>query len=312
MSAGGYSTPPFFKREPAPLVRLVLFLLFALILLVIDLRFRYLDVLRQVLSVLTYPVQVAAAKPAELARNASVYFSTLVEVQRENARLRRAELDAAQRLLLFGEIERENTRLRALLNMSERLEQISIAANILYNARDPYTRKVILDRGSHHEVEAGQAVLDETGMIGQITRVYPIQAEVTLVTDRSAAVPVKIDRNGLPGVVYGRGDGMLELRFQLSRVDVEPNDRLVTSGLDGVFPPGLPVATVISVERDARAFAHILAKPDATVDYIGQVLVLGRKEPPPPIPQDGLTPPPSARKKPLPNPFSEPKAEATQ
>lgn len=284
MSLGGHSIPPIFKKDPPPLVRLFLFLAFALVLLVIDLHFRYLDVLRQVLSVLTYPVQVAAAKPAELARNASVYFSTLVEVQRENARLRRAELDAAQRLLLFGEIERENARLRALLTMSERLEQVSIATNILYNARDPYTRKVILDRGSHHEIEAGQAVLDETGMIGQITRVYPIQAEVTLITDRSAAVPVKIARNGLPGVVYGRGDGMLELRFQLSRVDVEPGDRLVTSGLDGVFPLGLPVATVVSVERDARAFAHILAQPDAAVDYIGQVLVLGRKEPPPPLP----------------------------
>lgn len=284
MSIAGHQIPPIFRRGPSPLVQLLLLVSLSLLLLIADLRFRYLDMLRQGLSLVTYPLQMAATQPADFYRNASVYFSTLLTVQLENAQLRRTQLDAAQRLLRYEEIERENAHLRELLGMSRQLPVKSFAADILYNARDPYARKVIIDRGTQHGLEAGLLVVDERGIVGQVTRVYPIQAEVTLITDKSSAMPVKLARTGQPGVVYGVGDGTLELRFQLGSASIEVGDQLVTSGLDGVFLPGLPVAEVVQVEREGRAFARIVCKPLAAVERIGQVLVLGRYEPPPPRP----------------------------
>lgn len=285
MSLVGHKPPPIFRRGPAPLVRLLVFVSICLAMLVADLRFRYLEVLRQGLSVVTYPLQLAAATPADFVRNASVYFGTLVQVQFENADLRRKQLDVGERLLRFELLEQENARLRGLLGMSERVGVRSMAADVLYDAPDPFARKVILDRGAQQGVEAGLAVVDAEGVLGQVTRVYPIQSEVTLLTDRNQAIPVQVVRNGLRGVVFGTGRGRLEVRFVLANADIQPGDRLVTSGLDGVFLPGLPVATVESVDRESDAFARIVCVPLAGVEGPNQVLVLGRETLPPPPPE---------------------------
>jgi rod shape-determining protein MreC len=285
MSLVGHQSPPIFKQGPTPLMRLLVLVSVCLAMLVADLRFRYLEVMRQGLSVLTYPLQMAAAAPADFVRNATVYFATLVAVQKDNAELRGSQLEAAQRLLRFAQHERENGELRALLQMGQAVPVKSMAADILYDAPDVFARKVILDRGAQHGIEAGLAVVNAQGMIGQVTRVYPVQAEVTLITDKNQAVPVQIARNGLRGVLFGAGQGRLELRFTLSGADVQPGDRLVTSGLDGVFLAGLPVAEVVSVESETQSFAVILCVPVAGVERTTQVLVLGRAEAPPPRPE---------------------------
>ena len=291
MSLVGHQPPPIFRRGPAPLARLFVFVALCLALLVADLRFRYLEVLRNALSVVTYPLQMAASTPADVVRNASRYFGTLIDVQLENADLRRNQLGAGERLLRFEHLEQENAHLRALLQMSRRVETKSIAADILYNAPDPFARKVILDRGAQQGVEPGLAVVDANGVIGQVTRVHPIQAEVTLLTDRNQSIPVAVVRNGVRGVLYGVGRGMLEMRHVLADVDIQPGDQLVTSGLDGVFVPGLPVATVTRVNRDADAFARIECEPLAAIERSVQVLVVGRAAypppPPPPEPEGG-------------------------
>ena len=284
MSFVGHQPPPIFKRGPAPLARLFVFVAVCLALLVADLRFRYLEVMRNALSVVTYPLQMAASTPADVVRNASRYFGTLIDVQLENADLRRHQLGAGERLLRFEHLEQENAHLRELLQMSRRVETRSIAADILYNAPDPFARKVILDRGAQQGVEPGLAVVDANGVIGQITRVHPIQAEVTLLTDRNQSIPVSVVRNGVRGVLYGVGRGMLEMRHVLADVDIRPGDQLVTSGLDGVFVPGLPVATVTRVNRDADAFARIECEPLAAIERSVQVLVVGRAAYPPPPP----------------------------
>lgn len=284
MSFVGHQPPPIFKRGPAPLARLFVFVAVCLALLVADLRFRYLEVMRNALSVVTYPLQMAASTPADVVRNASRYFGTLIDVQLENADLRRHQLGAGERLLRFEHLEQENAHLRELLQMSRRVETRSIAADILYNAPDPFARKVILDRGAQQGVEPGLAVVDANGVIGQITRVHPIQAEVTLLTDRNQSIPVSVVRNGVRGVLYGVGRGMLEMRHVLADVDIRPGDQLVTSGLDGVFVPGLPVATVTRVNRDADAFARIDCEPLAAIERSVQVLVVGRAAYPPPPP----------------------------
>ena len=284
MSFVGHQPPPIFKRGPAPLARLFVFVAVCLALLAADLRFRYLEVMRNALSVVTYPLQMAASTPADVVRNASRYFGTLIDVQLENADLRRLQLGAGERLLRFEHLEQENAHLRELLQMSRRIETRSIAADILYNAPDPFARKVILDRGAQQGVEPGLAVVDANGVIGQVTRVHPIQAEVTLLTDRNQSIPVSVVRNGVRGVLYGVGRGMLEMRHVLADVDIQPGDQLVTSGLDGVFVPGLPVATVTRVNRDADAFARIECEPLAAIERSVQVLVVGRAAYPPPPP----------------------------
>jgi rod shape-determining protein MreC len=222
-----------------------------------------------------------------------VYFATLVRVQLENADLRRKQLGSGERLLRFELLERENAQLRSLLEMSRRVGVRSIAADILYDAPDPFARKVILDRGAQQGVEPGLAVVDAAGVLGQVTRVYPIQSEVTLLTDRNQAIPVQVLRNGLRGVLFGIGQGRLEVRFVIATADIQAGDTLVTSGLDGVFVPGLPVAEIASVDRDSAAFARIMGRPLAGVARSAPVLVLGRQVLPPPRPADEDAVPPA-------------------
>lgn len=282
MSLIGHNTPPIFKRGPAPTVRLMLYVSAALALLVTDLRFRYLELMRQTVAVVLYPVERAAATPADLVLNAATYFATLARVQQENALLRRQQLRMAEQLMRHEQLAQENSRLRSLLGMRSDLPARSVAADVMYAAHDPFTRKVILDRGTSHGIVLGDAVVDARGVIGQITRVHPIQAEATLLTDKEQAIPIAVQRNGLRGVVFGAGAGQLELRYLPATADVQPGDMLVTSGLDGLYLPGLPVATVLRVDRDTQAFARIFCMPIGDVEQSAQVLVMGRLEPPPP------------------------------
>jgi rod shape-determining protein MreC len=296
MPSADFQAHPIFKRGAAPRARLLIYVMICLTMLVVDLRFRYLEIVRQGLSVVTYPMQLAAAEPSKMVRDASEYFTSLAQVQLENADLRRRQLDVAERLLRFEQLEQENASLRGLLDMAKRVRTYSVAAEVLYPAPDPFSLKVVLDRGKE-EVELGQAVVDADGVIGQITRVYPIQSEVTLITDRNQAVPVQVERNGQRGVVFGTGKGGLELRFVLANADIRVGDRLVTSGLDGALVPGLPVAVVESVDRsNTDAFARIACQPLGGVSQSVRVLVLSRAElpPPPPKPETGDPPPPQA------------------
>lgn len=283
----GHSPPHFFKRGPAPLAKLVFFVIVSLALLISDLNLRYLDAFRQGLSVLAYPLQMAAATPADFVRNASNYFSSLVRLQIENKELKSRQLQGAERLLRLDQLEQENRHLRALLEARERQPVKSVVAEIMYTAKDPFSRKVILDKGDQAGIAAGQAVVDESGVIGQITRVFPMQSELTLLTDKDQAIPVMIVRSGLRAVLFGSGNGLMELRYLAANADVQPGDKVVTSGLDGVFLAGLPVATVAKVERDqAQTFARIPCLPAAGVEQFSHVLVLGHRENLPPRPPE--------------------------
>jgi rod shape-determining protein MreC len=172
----------------------------------------------------------------------------------------------------------ENTRLRNLLSLRERLKTTGIAAQVLYDAADPYTRKVVIDKGLADKVMGGSPVLDEQGVIGQVTRVYPLLSEVTLLTDRDHAIPVLNTRTGARGVAFGdastHADAM-ELRFMAANADVAVGDLLTTSGVDGVYPPGLPVARVEKVDRKVDAvFARIYCIPLGLVAGASHVMVL--------------------------------------
>ncbi|HTQ76694.1 MAG TPA: rod shape-determining protein MreC [Burkholderiales bacterium] len=274
-----HTPPPFFNRGPAPLVRLAFFASLSLALLVLDARFHYTDGLRSVLALAVYPLQRAATLPFELSERVAGYFASQSRLRGENAELRGKLLQSSQQAQRFEAAQAELERLRELLGASKRLPVKSIAAEILYNGRDPYSRKVVIDHGTERGVKAGAPVVDASGVVGQVTRAYPFTAEVTLITDKDQAIPVQVLRSGLRAIAFGAGStGMLELRYMAANAEIRSGDRLVTSGIDGTYPPGLAVATVERVERDAAyAFARIVCRPAAGVERGRYVLVLARE-----------------------------------
>ncbi len=289
-----YAPPPFFRQGPSALARLAVFAVLSILLLVLDARFKLLERGRLGVATVLYPLQRAAHAPGDAASNASRYAIDQRLLIAENARLKSAQLDSAKANLRTAQLESENTNLRGLLAMKERLPVAAVAAEMLYDARDPFTRKVIIDKGLNAGIKGGMVVMDATGVMGQVTRAYPSLAEVSLLTDKNQAIPVQVVRNGLRAVAFGgasvasggTGEGRaMELRFLAANADVREGDVLVTSGLDGIYLPGLPVASVMKIEREAGyAFARITCMPSAGIDHFGQVLVLTTEVKLPPLP----------------------------
>lgn len=275
-----HQPPPFFKRGPAPLARLSFFATLSLALIFVDARFQTLELLRQGVSLFTRPIQQIAHAPVKAIMNAGSYFSGITFYQEENTRLKHAQLESVPTLLRTQQLEAENERLRKLLEVKSRQKASGQAAQIIYAARDPFSRRVVVDKGQQDRIVAGQPAIDDAGVVGQVTRVFPFFSEITLISDKNQAVPVQIVRNGLRSVVFGLGNGQLELRFMPANADVQKGDLLVTSGLDGIFLPGIPVATVVDIERDtAYSFARIYCAPVAGVENNGEVILLEPREP---------------------------------
>lgn len=274
-----HQPPPFFKRGPAPLAQLSFYAMLSIALLFVDSRFQTLELLRQGVSLFTHPAQQAAHAPVDFLKNSADYFSSLSRLEDENTRLRRAQLSNAETILRTQQLEAENERLRKLLDVRDRQKVNGRVAQIIYAARDPFSRRVIVDKGQQDKISAGQPVVDDAGIIGQVTRVFPFVSEITLITDKDQAVPVQILRTGQRSVVFGLGNGQLELRYLPANADVQNGDTLVTSGLDGIFPRGLPVARVVHIERDTSySFARIYCSPMAGVENFGEIMVLDPRE----------------------------------
>jgi rod shape-determining protein MreC len=280
--------PPFFKRGPAPLVRLFFFASLSLALLVLDARFRYAEGLRNMLALVVYPLQHVATAPIDLAARVAGYFSTQAQLVEDNAALRAKALAYSQDAQRFQAAEAEAAQLRRLIGAAERLDVRSMPAEVLYAGRDPYSHKIFIDKGAANGLQPGSPVADELGVVGQVTRVHPLISEVTLLTDQDQAIPVQVLRNGLRAVAFGGGaSGMLELRFMSPNAEIQNGDRLVTSGIDGTYPAGLPVATVVRIERDTEhTFARAVCKPAAGVDRGRYVLVLNNDAKLPQRPDD--------------------------
>jgi rod shape-determining protein MreC len=287
MAGIDHAPPPFFKRGPAPLALLTFYIAISLALFIVDLRFRSLNLLRQSIALLVDPVQRAAQTPGSLVDYAASYLQGMQALQLENRELKHSQLNTAPDLQRMLQLETENERLRKLLAVKEREKAGGQVAQILYTARDPFSRKVIVDKGQQSGIIAGQPAIDEAGVVGQVTRVFPFSAEITLITDKDQAVPVQIVRSGQRSVVFGLGNGQLELRYMPANADVQVGDILVTSGLDGVYLPGFPVARVINIERDsAYSFARIFCVPVAGVENFGEIMVLDPRQPLPPAPPE--------------------------
>lgn len=271
-------TPPaFFKQGPSAISKLLFFSALSVLLMVADVRFHVTQPLRATLSVALYPVQWLAMRPQAIAQYCGEYLQSLQDAQADAQAMQRKLLLQAQRAAQVEQLSLENKQLRALLNLHERLNSAGFVAEVLYDAADPYTRKLIINKGMTDGVKPSAPVMDEYGILGQVTRVLPLVSEVTLVTDREHSIPVLNTRTGARGVANGESGGapMLELRFMATNADIEVGDQLTTSGVDGVYPPGVPVAIVTKVERRAEtAFARILCEPVGRVQGARHVVVL--------------------------------------
>lgn len=285
-------TPPFFKHGPSLLARFTAFAVASIILMAIDLRLDSLGVVRGAVAVAITPLQRLATAPAELGRRIGDFFVTQSLLQEENHHLRQQQLLYAAQLQRYQALLAENAYLRKLLDARQRLGETAVLAEILYAGRDPFSHKITVDKGTRHAIEPGQAVVDHLGVVGQVTRVYPFSSEITLLTDKNQAIPVEVVRNGLRAIAFGQGqDEALELAYMPINADIQTGDVLVTSGIDGTYPPGLPVAVVSTIERNAGlTFAKISCTPSAGTGQHRQLLILAGERKPPPAAAESLPP----------------------
>lgn len=272
--------PAFFARGPSPFARLAFFSALSLALMATDSRLQYLTIVRENLMGLLHPLQMIASAPSQFYNFTSEYFSTHHHLLNENEQLRKQALIQATALQRLNSLELENTNLRNLLQANQSLTEISQLGEIMHVGRDPFTKKIIVNRGKVHRVVTGAAVVDATGVIGQVTRTYPSSSEVTLITDKSLAIPIQIERNGLRAIAFGHGrDNTLDLPFLPANVDIKRGDKLITSGIDGVYPVGLAVATVRDIKTTPDSpFARIVCIPTGGIENHRQVLLVSLSE----------------------------------
>ena len=268
--------PPFFRQGTSALTKLAVFSALAIFLMAADSRLKYTQPIRAALATVLLPVQRALLVPVELVEGGSEYAGGLQRAIIGEREARARLVAQAERAARVEQLATENARLRALLELRPTIDVRSQPAEVLYEAADPYSRKLFIDRRSTQGVLPGSPVINDAGVLGQVTRVYPLSSEVTLLADKDAAIPVLNPRTQQRSAAFGAGDGdLMELRFMSGNADVQPGDLLLTSGVDGVYPPGLSVASVIKVDRKVESgFARVTLQGSARADGVRHVLVL--------------------------------------
>lgn len=259
---------------------MTLLIALSLTLIVLDDRAQELRYLRQALSAVVYPLQVAVDLPFSTIGWLNERLVSHQQLSTENIRLRtQAQIMQAQ-LQKLAALEAENGRLREMLATTEHMgERLSIA-EIMRLDLNPYRQRIVINRGSLDKVYVGQPIIDAYGVMGQITEVGPKTAIALLITDANHSLPVEVTRNGLRTIAQGSGkDNLLELPYLPNNADIQVGDVLVTSGLDGRFPRGYPVAKILKIESGrGEQFASITATPIAHLDRSLEVLLVWRRD----------------------------------
>ncbi|HAF01699.1 MAG TPA: rod shape-determining protein MreC [Methylophilaceae bacterium] len=271
----------FFVRGPSPFSRMMFFCALSLVLMAVDARFNYLSQFRQAFIAALHPLEMIANAPSQLGMNIKNYLSSHNALLKENQALKLKEMEQQVLLQRLSTIESENTHLRSLLKGNAPIIPKAILGEIMHMGRDPFSNVIVINRGSNHGVSAGQAVVDADGVIGQVTRTYPFSSEVTLVTDKNLSIPIQIERNQLRAIAFGEGkSNTLDIPFLPTSVDIKVGDKLVTSGIDGIYPSGLAVATVTQIKQSPDSpFAKIISTPTAGVNSHSQLLILSMPQP---------------------------------
>ncbi len=269
--------PPFFKQGATPLHKLIFFACLSILMMFCDVRWQLTQPLRSMFSLALAPIQWMAQQPGQFSARVEVFFQDKGEAQEEALLAKKQLLAQALHASQVDQLLLENKQLRALLDLKERVQTQGQVAQVIYDAADPFTRKVILDKGSISGIQVSSPVMDEAGIVGQVTRVYPLISEVTLIIDKNHSIPVLNNRTGARGVAFGESAGapLLELRYMAANADIQENDILSTSGVDGVYPAGVPVAKVIKIEKSADSmFARILCDPMGRAQGVRHLMVL--------------------------------------
>lgn len=259
------SPPPFFRVGFAPLTKLIFFSLLSILLMVADKKIQFTQPIRAVLSTAILPIQWVVLQPGRALSSVGEYFQSLDQAQSD---LAAAKIKALQQTIRAQQVEQlqvENQSLRQLLDLQTQAIKKSQIAEVLFDVADPYNQRIVIDKGSLKEVALGSPVVDVGGVVGQVTRVFPLTSEVTLLTDHDQSIPVLNSRTGARNVAYGdvlNGLPKIELRFVPASADVKEGDLLTTSGIDGVYPAGLQIARISHIERRVDiSFARIHATP---------------------------------------------------
>ena len=265
----------------------------SLVLMTTDHRTHYLDKVRGQLLLAIYPLQLAVDIPINVAGwvSESVSFRSTLVAENENLRHERLLLNS--RLSKFADLEAENNRLRGLLDSSTKVAERVLIAEVLAVDLDPFSRRLVINKGTANGVVVGQSLIDSNGIMGQVVSSGPVSSNALLITDPSHAMPVQVNRNGLRTVAVGTGSqNLLELSHIPNNADVRVGDLVVTSGLGGRFPAGYPVGRVLGVERDrGQAFARVTVRPSAHLERNREVLLVWSPDSQARVMESGMTQP---------------------
>ena len=267
---------------PSHLTRLILLSALSVALMILDHRGHHLEKIRAGLNVLAYPIQLIAAAPAYVGGGVADFFTTRGTLRQDNEKLLAERQALNAKVQQFDALEEENARLRRMLGSAAQVADKAIAAELIEVSSEPFTRKIVVAKGSRDGVYVGQSVIDAHGIMGQVTQVASQVSRVTLITDAGHAIPVLDNRSGLRMLVFGTGDpDTLKVPYLTSASDIKEGDLLVSSGMGGTFPPGYPVAQVSRIVNDPNeAFLAITAKPAAQLNHGKQVMLIWRGAPP--------------------------------
>jgi len=264
------------------------FVLLSTVMMTLDHRYQHLETFKQALGVLVYPIQFLVNLPWRTAEWVAEGVTTRQQLQEENANLRAEQLLLKGQLQKLAALQAENMRLRQLLDSSKKIGERVLIAEIMAVDMDPFSQKIVINKGSRHGIAPGQPLMDAQGIVGQVVSVNPLTSTAMIITDPSHAIPVTINRNGLRAIAYGTGTAnRLDVPNLPNNADVKVGDLFVTSGLGGRFPSGYPVARVVLADLNpSRPFARVIAEPTADLERAREVLVVwpGRltdSQPPP-------------------------------
>ena len=265
-----------FARGLSPTTRLILWAVVSFSLALLDVQVGALDMMRNGFSQLMQPVQRAVLVPFDVAAEVSGFLVRHRELQQQRDKLLDERVYLARALYAARDAERVNTELRSLLKLAGNLDRAVVAVHILYQGQDWFSRRMTIDRGASSGIQPGSPVIDAQGLVGQVTRVYRASSEVTLVTNSDQLTPVFVERTGQRALAAGGSEAdQLELRFMPAHTDIKPGDLLLTSGIDKVYPAGLPVARVMRITPpEASPYARVECIPLAGVNRDRALLVL--------------------------------------
>ena len=246
--------------------------------MMLDHRGHHLEKIRAGLNALAYPIQLIAATPAYVGHGVADFFTTRGTLREDNDKLQAERQALLAKLQQFDALAQENQRLRQMLVSAALVADKAIAAELIEVSAEPFTRKVVIAKGSQDGVYVGQSVIDAHGIMGQVTQVAGHVSRVTLITDAGHAIPVLNNRSGLRALVFGTGNpDTVKVPYLTANTDIQEGDLLVSSGMGGTFPPGYPVARVMKIVNDPNeSFLAITAKPAAQLNHGKQVLLIWR------------------------------------